>query len=110
MLVRIATLLVLILSIVSCATNPVTGRSQFMIVSEKEAISASSEAYVKMLAPLDEKGKIDSDPSTGGAGEPYYRQAHCPGGNISTGNEKLEMACERHRRTGNSQRLLYGRR
>jgi len=51
------------LSISSCATNPVTGRSQFMLVSEKQAISASSEAYVKMLAPLDEKGKIDSDPA-----------------------------------------------
>jgi len=63
MLVRITTLLVLIMSIVGCATNPVTGRSQFMIISEKKAISASSEAYVTMLAPLDEKGKIDSDPA-----------------------------------------------
>ena len=63
MLVRIATLLVLIMSIVGCATNPVTGRSQFMIISEEKAISASSEAYVTMLAPLDEKGKIDSDPA-----------------------------------------------
>ena len=63
MLVRVATLLVLIMSISGCATNPVTGRSQFMIISEKKAISASSEAYVTMLAPLDEKGKIDSDPA-----------------------------------------------
>jgi len=60
---RILTLLVLILPIFACATNPVTGRAQFMIVSEKEAISASSEAYVKMLAPLDKNGKIDSDPA-----------------------------------------------
>lgn len=63
MLVRTATLIALMLSIVGCATNPVTGRSQFMIISEKQAISASSEAYVKMLAPLDAKGKIDSDPA-----------------------------------------------
>jgi predicted Zn-dependent protease len=63
MLARTATLIVMMLSIVGCATNPVTGRSQFMIISEKQAISASSEAYVKMLAPLDEKGKIDSDPA-----------------------------------------------
>jgi predicted Zn-dependent protease len=63
MLVRLSALLVLLLSLVGCATNPVTGRTQFMIVSEKQAISASSEAYVKMLAPLDEKGKIDSDPA-----------------------------------------------
>ena len=63
MSVRTATLIALMLSIIGCATNPVTGRSQFMIISEKQAISASSEAYVKMLAPLDEKGKIDSDPA-----------------------------------------------
>lgn len=62
MLIRTSALIVLLLSILGCATNPVTGRSQFMIISEKQAISASGEAYVKMLAPLDEKGKIDSDP------------------------------------------------
>jgi predicted Zn-dependent protease len=63
MLTRTATLLILILSIVGCATNPVTGRSQFMIISEQQAINASSDAYVKMLAPLDKKGKINSDPA-----------------------------------------------
>jgi len=63
MLIRIATISLLLLSLIGCATNPVTGRSQFMLISEKQAISASSEAYVKMLAPLDEKGKIDSDPA-----------------------------------------------
>jgi predicted Zn-dependent protease len=62
MLIRTCALIVLILSMLGCATNPVTGRSQFMIVSEERAISASSDAYVKMLAPLDKKGKIDSDP------------------------------------------------
>ena len=63
MLIRSATIFILILSVVGCAANPVTGRSQFMLISEKQAISASSDAYVKMLAPLDEKGKIDSDPA-----------------------------------------------
>ena len=62
MLIRNSALIVLILSILGCATNPVTGRSQFMIISENQAINASSEAYVKMLAPLDEKGKIDNNP------------------------------------------------
>jgi len=62
MSIRTATLIVLSLLLAGCATNPVTGRSQFMIISEKQAINASSEAYVKMLAPLDEKGKIDNDP------------------------------------------------
>lgn len=61
MITRSATILILILSIIGCATNPVTGRSQFMLISEQQAISASSDAYVQMLAPLDEKGKIDSD-------------------------------------------------
>ncbi len=63
MLIRIATLIVLTLSLLGCATNPVTGRSQFMIISEDQAISASSEAYVQMLAPLAKEGKIDNDPA-----------------------------------------------
>ena len=62
MLIRSAALIVLALSLLGCAANPVTGRSQFMLVSEESAIDASSDAYVKMLAPLDKKGKIDSDP------------------------------------------------
>jgi predicted Zn-dependent protease len=60
--IRTATLLIVLLSIVACATNAVTGRSQLMLVSEEQAISASSDAYLKMLAPLEKKGKIDSDP------------------------------------------------
>ena len=34
-----------------------------MIVSEESAISASKEAYVEMLKPYAEKGKIDNDPA-----------------------------------------------
>lgn len=63
MLTRTTTLFVIILSLIACAKNPVTGRSQFMIVSESQAINASADAYVKMLGPLDEKGKLDSDPA-----------------------------------------------
>ena len=63
MLTRLAALILLLSSLAGCATNPVTGRSQFMIISEDQAISASREAYDKMLAPLDEKGKIDNDPA-----------------------------------------------
>ena len=61
-IIRCTTILLLTLTILGCATNPVTGRSQFLLVSEEKAISASKDAYVQMLAPLDEKGKIDSDP------------------------------------------------
>lgn len=52
--------IVLVALLVGCATNPVTGRRQFMIVSEGQAITASKEAYVAMLAPLDKEGKIDN--------------------------------------------------
>ena len=44
MFTRIATIFLLSLSLISCAKNPVTGRSQFMLVSEEKAISASSDA------------------------------------------------------------------
>ena len=54
-------LLFFMLTITACTTSP-TGRSQFMLVSPEQAISASKEAYVKTLKPLDDKGKIDSDP------------------------------------------------
>lgn len=50
----------------ACATNPVTGRKQFIIVSESQAIAASKEAYVQMLSPLEKEGKIDSDPALKG--------------------------------------------
>jgi predicted Zn-dependent protease len=53
---------VLLLALItSCATSP-TGRSQFMIVSEAQAINSSKVAYVQMLKPYAEKGKLDSDP------------------------------------------------
>lgn len=43
-----------------CATSP-TGRSQLMLVSPDEAISASKQAYIQTLQPLAREGKIDSD-------------------------------------------------
>jgi predicted Zn-dependent protease len=46
-----------------CATNPVTGRSQLMLVSESQAIAASRQAYVQMLAPLEKQGKVNEDPA-----------------------------------------------
>jgi len=45
----------------SCATSP-TGRSQLMLVSPEQAISASKAAYLQTLKPLSRKGKVDSDP------------------------------------------------
>lgn len=53
--------LVLLVSLLgACATTP-TGRKQLMIVSEDQAISASAQAYVQTIAPLEKEGKINTD-------------------------------------------------
>jgi len=53
--------LFLILLITACSTSP-TGRNQLMLVSPEQAISASKEAYIQTLKPLDDKGKVDNNP------------------------------------------------
>lgn len=60
--IRLIVLLCMASILVACATNPVTGRRQLMLVSEGQAISASKEAYVEMLKPIKSEGKLDSDP------------------------------------------------
>jgi predicted Zn-dependent protease len=60
LLIALATLLTL----AACQTNPISGRSQLMLVSEDAAISASKEAYVAMLKPIEDKGKLDNNPAT----------------------------------------------
>ena len=54
-------LVILLLTLVACATSP-TGRKQLMIISEEAAINSSKTAYVEMLKPYQEKGKLDNDP------------------------------------------------
>ncbi len=44
-----------------CATNPVTGRSQFMIVSEESAIAQSGQAYSALLGQYARKGRLSDD-------------------------------------------------
>src|SRR6185503_21379408 len=44
----------------ACAANPITGRSQFMVVSEKSAIGQSAAAYDSMMGELGKKKKIES--------------------------------------------------
>ena len=56
-------ILLLLVTISACATSP-TGRSQLMLVSPEHAISASREAYVQTLNPLQKKGQVDSDATT----------------------------------------------
>lgn len=47
----------------ACATSP-TGRTQLMLVSEQQAISASREAYFKTMGPLKKEGRLNNDPRT----------------------------------------------
>ncbi len=44
-----------------CETNPVTGRSQVMIVSEEQAQSASAQAYAKTVSEAQTKRRLDTN-------------------------------------------------
>lgn len=61
MLRRIALFAVITLVLAACATSP-TGRTQLMLVSEDQAISASRQAYVQNMGQLKSQGKLVSDP------------------------------------------------
>ncbi len=50
-------------TMVACAANPVTGRSQLMLVSESSAIASSAQAYTQMMTPLEKEGRINRDQS-----------------------------------------------
>ena len=54
-------LLALLALLAGCAANPLTGRSQFLIVSEETAVSQSAAAYSSMMGDLGKKKKIDAD-------------------------------------------------
>jgi Zn-dependent protease with chaperone function len=49
------------LAVAGCSTNPITGRSQFMVVSEKMAIGESAVAYNSMMGALGKKRKIEAE-------------------------------------------------
>lgn len=57
---HLTTFLLCTVLIIACTTSP-TGRSQLMLVSEDSAIAASKQAYVEMLKPYAQKGKIDNN-------------------------------------------------
>ncbi len=61
MLKRIVVLGIAAAALVACATSP-TGRSQLMLVSEGQAISASRQAYVQSVGKLKSEGKLVTDP------------------------------------------------
>jgi predicted Zn-dependent protease len=54
-------LLTLFAAVAGCATNPITGRQQFMVVSEKMAIGESALAYNSMMGELGKKKKIEGE-------------------------------------------------
>ena len=59
----LSTLLLMMIaaSLVSCQSAPVTGRKQFMLVPESQAIAASKDAYAQTLAPIQKQGKLNDD-------------------------------------------------
>lgn len=57
-------LFAIVLVVAGCKSNPITGRSQFMMISEETAISQSAEAYSAVLEPLAKEGKVNNDAAT----------------------------------------------
>jgi predicted Zn-dependent protease len=47
-------------ALAGCSTNPVTGRSQFIVVSERQAIGESAAAYNAMMGQLGKKKQIEA--------------------------------------------------
>ena len=61
---RLARILCAFAVLAACQTNPITGRSQLMIVSEDMAISNSASAYTQTLQQARGKGQLDSNAGT----------------------------------------------
>ncbi|MDX1374597.1 MAG: M48 family metallopeptidase [Burkholderiales bacterium] len=57
---RLILVALLAAALAGCATNPITGRSQFMLVSEDYAIGGSAAAYRSMIGQLESKGKLET--------------------------------------------------
>ena len=45
----------------ACTASPLTGRSQYLLVSESMAVSQSAAAYTQMMGELDKKKRIEAD-------------------------------------------------
>jgi predicted Zn-dependent protease len=55
------TLLVACALLAGCESNPITGRSQLMLVSESMAVSESAAAYSQMMGDLGKKKQIEAN-------------------------------------------------
>lgn len=60
-LFRVLFILAVTALVASCQSAPVTGRQQLMLVSESQAIDASTEAYAQVLAPIKKDGKLNDN-------------------------------------------------
>lgn len=49
-----------LLILAGCAENPVTGRREFVVVSEEQAIASSAVAYREMIGQLEKKEQVQS--------------------------------------------------
>ena len=54
-------IILLATSLVACQTNPVSGRSQLVLVSEEQAQTSSAQAYAQTLSEARQKGKLSTD-------------------------------------------------
>jgi len=52
--------LIFIVLLAGCSTSPLTGRSQYMIVSDRMAVTQSAAAYSQMMGQLDKKKQIET--------------------------------------------------
>jgi predicted Zn-dependent protease len=52
--------LLVVAALAGCSTNPITGRSQLMVVSESTAVSQSAAAYSEMMGGLARKRQIET--------------------------------------------------
>jgi predicted Zn-dependent protease len=50
-------------ALIGCTSNPITGRSQLILVSESQVIAQSTQAYRAELAPWSKQGKLNNDPA-----------------------------------------------
>jgi predicted Zn-dependent protease len=58
---RMLSLLLLAILLGGCASSPVTGRKQLLIVPESFAISSSKTAYTEALTPFSDTGKLNNN-------------------------------------------------
>ena len=53
----------LALTIEGCVANPITGRSQAMLVNDTEAARSSAQTYSQLLSAASRQGALDGDPA-----------------------------------------------